>query len=67
VPLRYVESLSDARTKLADFFSILLSCQSSPRLHRGLDRNLIAGRECGRALHGERVAVPRSVCEVLFL
>ena len=24
VPLRYVESLSDARTKLADFFSILL-------------------------------------------
>jgi hypothetical protein len=24
VPLRYVELLSDARTKLADFFSILL-------------------------------------------
>jgi len=32
-----------------------------------LDRNLIAGRECGRALHGEKVAVLRSVCEVLFL
>jgi hypothetical protein len=25
VPLRYVESLNDARTPLADFFSILLS------------------------------------------
>jgi len=26
VPLQYVESLSDARTKLADFSSILLGC-----------------------------------------
>jgi hypothetical protein len=38
VPLRYVESLSDARTKLADFFSILLRfClnQSSPLIADG--------------------------------
>ena len=32
VPLRYVESLSDARAKLADFFSILLESSRDVRL-----------------------------------
>ena len=32
VPLRYVESLSDARTKLAGFFSILLESSRDVRL-----------------------------------
>ena len=37
-PFRYVEPLSDARTKLADFFSILL------------EQNLLCSNRLGRAI-----------------
>ncbi len=49
-PLGYVEGLNDARTKLADFFSILL------------ERVLRAAKSCttGAAVHGTPVSVARA-------
>jgi hypothetical protein len=43
VPLGYVEGLNDARTKLADFFSILLHLKM---LAQGQPLALIRGSEC---------------------
>jgi len=50
-PLGYVEGLSDARTKLADFFSILLVGRGGAhevRVHSGDydDRRSLDGRLC---------------------
>ena len=41
--------------------------QSSTRLHRRLNRNPIASRQCVQACNREKWAMVRSVCKVLFL
>jgi len=49
VPLWYVESLSDARTKLADFFSILLAPSRAARVYGSLRVRARGAKGRGRA------------------